>query len=75
MKTFQSKGKEEEQGTATERGKGDMGPLTAEELAVTTRIGGGEQVILNTPSKIHFETLAYASMWAKSSPKKEGTND
>ena len=64
-------------GKAKEREKDVMSPHTAEELAETIGIGGGEQdqqVIINTPSKIHFETLAYASMWPKSSPGKEEIN-
>ena len=71
-KTFLSKEKEEEQkGKAKEREKGATSPLIAEDTTETTEIGGGEQeqqIITNTPSKIHFETLAYASMWPKSSP-------
>ena len=59
-------------GETKERGKDDTISLTAEETNDTIEIGqtsgGGEreqQVIANTPSKIHFETLAYASMWPK----------
>ena len=48
-------------------------PLTAGELEETT--GGGEQDIVTTPSKIVFETIAYASMWPRGQSNAEESKD
>ena len=68
MKTFQSKEEKEEEeiGRTKVKEMGAMGPLTVGELAATT--GGGEQNIIVTPSKIRFETIAYANMWPRNRP-------
>ena len=74
LKTFQSKEeKEEEIGRTKVKEMGAMGPLTVGELAATT--GGGEQNIIVTPSKIRFETIAYANMWPRNRPNTEESRD
>ena len=75
MKTSQSRG-ENDEGTENPphtRAENIGSPTTAGEKAETT--GGDEQEVIATPSKIVFETIAYASMWPRNLSNTEESKD